>query len=268
MFVSRPLAVVTAVCLISGGGLARADTRFPLAATPPDPTFDLCEAAGTRAEQAAGLPPGLLLAIGRIESGRWDAFRRRAVPWPWTINAAGRGQSFGSKDEAVRTTSGLLAGGTRSIDVGCFQINLLHHPDAFASLDEGFNPAANARYAARFLTSLFARHGSWDGAVAAYHSADPTLGVPYRQQVYAAWSSPIPSPGLARQAPAAPPDPVAPAVPLPAVYDGVRVWTPLPRGSAPKIVAMPAPDAPLAGVAVLPMVTRGVPPPILAAARR
>ena len=40
------------------------------------------------------------------------------------------------------------AQGARSIDVGCMQVNLLHHADAFASLEQAFDPVANARYAA------------------------------------------------------------------------------------------------------------------------
>ena len=42
-----------------------------------DPTLNYgslnaCEQAGIAAEQAGGLPTGLLLAIGKVESGRWD----------------------------------------------------------------------------------------------------------------------------------------------------------------------------------------------------
>lgn len=255
MSVPRRLALATIVCCLFRNDPARADT-------PLNP----CEAAGTVAEQAAGLPAGLLLAIGRIESGRWDESRHRTVPWPWTMNAQGRGQLFGSKDDAVRTVGELRAGGMRSIDAGCFQINLMHHPDAFANLDEAFDPTANARYAARFLTGLFARHGSWESAVAAYHSADPALGLPYQRQVYASWTSAGATRQILAAAPIPVPERVVPVPSLPAVYNGVQVWTPLPRGSAPKIVAMPPPDAPQ-GVPALPAVTQGVPPAALAAAR-
>ena len=72
------------------------------------------------------------------------------------------------------------------MDVGCFQVNLLHHPAAFANLEEAFNPLANARYAARFLTTLRANTGTWDLAVGQYHSATPAIGEPYRERVMAA----------------------------------------------------------------------------------
>lgn len=189
---------------------------------------DACEQAGLIAEQTHGLPAGLLLAIGRVESGRWDSGQGRTVPWPWTINAAGKGAWFETPDEAVRTVRALLESGTRSVDTGCFQINLMYHPAAFGSLEQAFDPMANAGYAARFLVDLYARHGSWEAAVEAYHSADPVRGFAYRQMVYASWSPP--SRALQPMTPAPDPGPRAPearARVIPAVYAGVAVWTPI-----------------------------------------
>jgi hypothetical protein len=135
-----------------------------------------CAEAGAVAERSHGLPPGLLAAIGKIESGRYDDRSGGIAAWPWTINAAGQGHHFDDKDSAIRTVAYLQGRGVRSIDVGCFQINLVHHPRAFASLDEGFDPMANADYAGRFLSELHARSGSWSDAVGAYHSGTPELG--------------------------------------------------------------------------------------------
>ena len=131
----------------------------------------------------------------------------------------------------------LLDGGTRSIDVGCFQISLLYHPAAFASLEQAFDPDANARYAARFLLTLFARTGTWEAAVAAYHSADPTLGFAYRQQVFSTWSAAPPPPPVALAALTSMPRAKPRA--MPEVYAGVQVWMPLPAGSGAVVVAMP-----------------------------
>ncbi|HJO71542.1 MAG: hypothetical protein QF450_07035 [Rhodospirillales bacterium] len=58
----------------------------------------------------------------------------------------------------------LSARGVRNIDVGCMQVNLLYHKDAFATLEEAFEPASNAAYAARFLKDLYATSGSWSAA--------------------------------------------------------------------------------------------------------
>jgi len=146
-----------------------------------------CAAAAASAEQVAKLPAGLLLAIGQVESGRLDPPSLRIEPWPWTANHAGAGHYFASAQEAVSWAAAQLALGVRSIDVGCFQVNLQFHPNAFASLPEAFDPASNARYAAGFLRQLYGQTGSWPIAVALYHSADPLLGSIYRSQVFAAW---------------------------------------------------------------------------------
>ena len=145
-----------------------------------------CEAAAAAGEQAAGLPMNLLAAVGRVESGRRGA-DGRVAPWPWSVNAAGEGHYLASASEAMALVQSLQARGIRSIDVGCFQVNLLYHPEAFASLADAFDPAANGLAAARFLRTLHDAAGDWDAAVGRYHSADPGLGLPYMRQVLASW---------------------------------------------------------------------------------
>ncbi len=147
-----------------------------------------CLHAGAVAEQRYKLPVGLLAAIGRVESGRSDVAGGVVLAWPWSINAEGRDHIFPSKAAAMREVAQLFALGMRSIDVGCFQINLLHHPDAFTSLTEAFDPQANADYAARFLVTLQARQGGWPGAISAYHSSTPELADAYRARVFASWT--------------------------------------------------------------------------------
>ena len=187
-----------------------------------------CEEAGRIAEQHYDLPTGLLAAIGRVESGRWDPALSRTVPWPWAIDVAGSPRLVPSKQEAVQQIQSLQQSGVRNIDVGCFQISLLHHPTAFAGLEQAFDPAANADYAARFLTELHTRYGNWQDAVAAYHSATPALGLPYRQAVFARWSG---------AGDVAPPAPLVPRNVEPVtIYEvggaTIRVWTPSRSGTA------------------------------------
>jgi Transglycosylase SLT domain len=146
-----------------------------------------CRSAAAASEQSAGLPPGLLLAIGQVESGRWDPLAGRTDPWPWATNHAGEGHYFASAQEATAWVAAQLASGIQSIDVGCFQVNLFYHPDAFANLAEAFDPAANARYAAAFLNRLHDQSGSWPAAIALYHSADPSEGQRYSSRVMEAW---------------------------------------------------------------------------------
>jgi len=147
----------------------------------------LCQPAIAQAETEAAIPAGLLLAIGRVESGRRDPDGGGFVPWPWTINAEGRGQFFPNQAAAIAAVRALQAQGVRLIDVGCMQVNLHFHPNAFASLEDAFNPLTNARYAARFLRELQAREPEWITAAGHYHSRTPTLAQAYRARVEAAW---------------------------------------------------------------------------------
>lgn len=208
---------------------------------------NVCDAAGAQAEAAFQLPPGLLRAIGRVESGRRDPATGAFGPWPHTINANGQGRFFDDAASAAAAVRSLQAAGTASIDVGCFQVNLMHHPLAFAKLEDGFDPAANAAYAATFLASLRQRLGSWEGAVAAYHSATPERGEAYRARVFAAWTGgPMPA-ALPAATPPAGPRRVTPLVIRISGpdYSGpqspIRVWSPSRPGAGAALVAMPAP---------------------------
>jgi len=146
-----------------------------------------CAQAGAAAEQAASLPANMLVSIGMVESGRPDLATGRVTPWPWTVNADGAGHYFDTKADAIAFTRLAMSSGAQDVDVGCFQISLQNHPDAFSTLDAAFDPAANATYAAGFLTQLKAETGSWNTAIADYHSAVPDLGLPYQRRVLAAW---------------------------------------------------------------------------------
>ncbi len=173
----------------------------------------LCRAAIAAAEASHRVPDAFLQAIARVESGRPDPQTGAIAPWPWTVNAEGVGSFYASKTEALAAVRALQARGVRSMDVGCMQVNLMHHPDAFASLEQAFDPAANAAYAATFLVNLFGQTGSWPRAAAAYHSQTPTLGEDYQRRVLAEWALPDgrrdgdrPSRRHASQAPAPKPD--------------------------------------------------------------
>lgn len=196
-----------------------------------------CGDAGRQAEERMHLPPGLLIAIGQTESGRRDPITGRLAAWPWTINANGMGRMFETSNAVLTETRALLAHGVASVDVGCFQINLLYHPSAFLRLEDAFDPQANAAYAARFLAALRVRTGSWERAVAAYHSATPERGEPYRDRVWAMFKT-------ANIEPYALAQPVARTLiwsPAPAT-GSVRVWTPSANGFAPTmIVIRPSP---------------------------
>jgi hypothetical protein len=148
---------------------------------------DLCASAAAIEERASRIPRGLLAAIAVTETGRWDSERGARFAWPWTINAEGQGHFFPNKAAAVAAARALQARGVRSMDVGCMQVNLYHHAQAFRDLNEAFDPASNAAYAARFLSDLHEDTGAWHLAAGRYHSATPEHGVPYRARVMKAW---------------------------------------------------------------------------------
>lgn len=156
------------------------------AAAGPKSDWAVCADAGRQAEQRYAIPSGLLLAIGHVETGR-SGPGGKVVAWPWSVDAMGASSYFADRRQAIDAVTALRTGKTNSIDVGCFQVNLYYHPEAFSSVEDAFDPYANAFYAARFLSELHARTGSWEGAVAQYHSAELKFGLPYRDRVLAEW---------------------------------------------------------------------------------
>ena len=138
-----------------------------------------CEAMATRIGAAEGLPPGLLPAISRIESGR--SFGRKVRAWPWTLNHAGKGLYFETREDTLAYLRQTVAEGPRNIDVGCMQVNHYWHGENFSSVEAMLDPETNIRYAVRFLKELHARTGSWKAAVKNYHSPDPDRGARYHR---------------------------------------------------------------------------------------
>ena len=175
-----------AILLFAASATAQAAPR-------PDPSMQ-CEQAIREAEAKAHTPAGMLAAVGQVESGRPDPQNGRMRPWPWTIDADGTGQFFATKAEAMAAATAFEAAGVRSIDVGCMQVNLMHHREAFASLEEAFDPASNAAFAASFLRALYRRTRAWPKAIAAYHSDTPNIADDYQRRVMVTWQQGTPGP--------------------------------------------------------------------------
>ncbi len=225
--------------LLALGWLGTAAARPEPAASIPAPSA-LCRAAILQAERAAKVPDRLLEAIATVESGRRDPVSGAVYPWPWTINVEGVGHVYETKEAAIAAVTAFQAAGARSIDVGCLQVNLMYHPNAFASLGQAFDPATNAEYGAHFLLQLFGQTNAWPRAVAAYHSATPGIGSEYARKVIEAWGVPqapvgsqlVTTPGFAAtSAPASAPAATTPfgaqpgrvAVLLPSGNEAIRV---------------------------------------------
>lgn len=192
------LALPLVAALLSGGGAwAAAPSQIgtwstalyaapkvppPERARGPLPPEAQCIAAILDAERAAGVADHLLLAMGFTESGRRTE-DGLFTAWPWTVNTEGRSSYFPTREAAIAFVRAAQERGVRSIDVGCLQVNLKWHPDAFPDLATAFDPVANARYAASFLSALRRDHGSLETAIARYHSAQSERGEAYRQRV-------------------------------------------------------------------------------------
>ena len=154
----------------------------------------LCAEAIRIAEATYRLPPGLLAAMGEVESGRVDQASGRIKPWPWTVQAGDQSLTFGNKGQAVEWVREATARGITSIDTGCLQVNLQFHPRAFDSLDDAFDPRRNVDYAARFLVRLHGMTGDWKQATGFYHSQTQALALAYETRVERRLNGPSPWP--------------------------------------------------------------------------
>lgn len=171
------ITVLLVACILSGlcsGSLRAGDEG-------------LCMEAISDIEAAGTIPPGLLSAVALSESGRYSPTHKALLPWPWTVNSKGDGRYFASKAEAIDYVEQLRRSGRRNVDVGCMQINLMHHPAAFASLEEAFTPVRNVAYSAQFLGSLYRETRSWARAIERYHTANAEQGRAYGEKVQARW---------------------------------------------------------------------------------
>ena len=179
-------ATATAMLVMMALCLARAPAQAEQGGPPANM---ICERHINEAERALDIPSQLLQAIGLVESGVWNEARGRSIAWPWTVYAQKHGRRFANKAEAVAEVRRLYNQGVRNIDIGCMQVNLHYHGQAFDSLEGVFDPAHNVAYAALLLKSLYRDARSWSTAIARYHSWTPKLARLYRNKVKSAWGT-------------------------------------------------------------------------------
>jgi hypothetical protein len=117
--------------------------------------------------------PKVLAGIALNES----AYHGRA--WPWTLNVAGRGYFFRSREDALGAIRSLIAAGRCDFDVGIMQVNWCYHRQRFASPWDALAPATNVRVAEDILNENYSRTHSIAKAIAWYHSANPVPGSAY-----------------------------------------------------------------------------------------
>ncbi len=142
-------------------------------------------------EKNESIPMNLLWSIACVESGKSD--RHLPIqPWPWTINVNKKGYFFKNKHDCLKAIKRFIKQGHKSIDVGCMQINLKHHPHAFASLEDAFDIHKNITYGAKFLKSLFKKYKNWTTAIAHYHSSHARHHHFYQKKVLNLWKKSCP----------------------------------------------------------------------------
>lgn len=134
-------------------------------------------------EKRHNLPKDILHSISLQESRKPHSKHKIGVVWPWTINVEGKGYHFKTKKEAIKFVKEEMRDGKTSIDIGCMQINLKHHPDAFTSLDQAFSPIKNIAYAAQLLRNHYTRLGCWNKAIGEYHSKTGDRAKNYQDSV-------------------------------------------------------------------------------------
>lgn len=147
----------------------------------------LCLKEAVRLEKREGIQPNLLGAIALVESGRYSKAYPTGVSWPWTVTAEGNGKFYPSKQEALDAVRALQEKGVDNVDVGCMQINLKYHPDAFKSLEDALDPAKNVAYAAEFLKRNHRETKSWGEAATRYHSKTAHKAFRYEDKLLETW---------------------------------------------------------------------------------
>ena len=167
--------VLVMACLLPTGLMAQAGTGL-------SGFENICLAEARRAEVQHGVPSGLLQSIARVEAGR-KTVTGEFMPWAWTLNDAGEGLFFDTRNAALTYLEDAVTDPEHSVDVGCMQVNSKWHLEGFLNVGDMLDPSQNADYAAIFLLDLKAAHGSWDDAVKHYHSALPEKNIAYHRRV-------------------------------------------------------------------------------------
>jgi len=173
----RPFSILRFGATLAIIGATMVGAPNPARASDPS---DICDQAAYNAAQATGVPISVLKAISLTETGRKKSGKMR--PWPWTVNMEGKGVWFDTQHEALEYVEKNHARGARSYDVGCFQLNYKWHGQNFASIQQMFEPQANALYAARFLLDLHREKGNWTDAAGAYHSRTKKYADKYKKR--------------------------------------------------------------------------------------
>lgn len=161
------------VCVGGGVGIAAASIADPI-----PPAYRAIASAG-------GVPAEVLFVVALKESGvRLDA--GRVVPWPWTLNIAGKPHRYASR---VQAHAGLLAAldDGRWVDVGLGQISWQYHTERLRDPWSALDPLFNLQIAAALLRQAYESGDGqdWWAAAGRYHSPGKRPAQRQRAERYA-----------------------------------------------------------------------------------
>ncbi len=133
-----------------------------------------------------GVPPRLLYAMSKAESGLLKD--NRFAPWPWTLNVAGEARRYEGREAMFDGLMAALGTGEMLIDVGPLQVNWYWQFEALGSPWRITDPAVSIKIAAQILKRHYERSGDWWEAVGRYHRPadspqDRLIADEYRQRV-------------------------------------------------------------------------------------
>jgi hypothetical protein len=130
----------------------------------PPPAYQL-------AAHAAAVPSEVLYSVALQESGTYLIGRKRQlVPWPWTLNVAGAGYRFATRDDACSALLIAIATvGPKRVDSGLGQVNIGWNGHRFSEPCESLNPYTNLRVTSQILAEQHAVGGDWITAAGRYH---------------------------------------------------------------------------------------------------
>lgn len=118
--------------------------------------------------QGTDVPAVVLYAIALQESGA--LIRGALIPWPWTLNFAGKPLRFARRDTACDAL--LLAlheAGAKAVDAGLGQINMGWNGEHFSHPCDALDPYRNLAVATALLEQHKNTNNTWIDAAGLYH---------------------------------------------------------------------------------------------------
>lgn len=117
----------------------------------------------------SSVPADILYALA-VKETNTRMNNRSVAPWPFTLNVKGIGYRYANYDDMMLAVNGFLGRGTKSIDIGLFQVNWYWHGHRVSSVEELGNPVKNGLVAAEILLEHYLKYGDWSIAAGRYHN--------------------------------------------------------------------------------------------------